>query len=73
MTPAASNGAQLVDFRVLRNGDAIRTFSAKASELRALLTAAIRCSGGDTAEISDYELEVLCAGETVTTFVALAT
>lgn len=76
-TDARSAARQLLDFRLIHNGDIIRKFTAEvdtslASELRALLTAAIRRSGGDIAEIRDYELEVLRAGEIVTTFIALA-
>lgn len=76
-TTTASNDRPLVDFRVLYKGNAIRSFTAeaditKASDLRALLASAIRRSGGDTAEIGDYELEILRTGETLTTFVALA-
>lgn len=75
--PAAVGETRLLDLEVRQLGKPITKFRAEADpdsakDLRQLLLGAIRRSGGDLADIGDYELAVSEAGsaDLMTTFVA---
>jgi hypothetical protein len=76
-TQASVGEVRLLDLEVRQLGRPIAKFRAEADpesskDLRQLLVGAIRRSGGDLADIGDYELDVRLAGsgDLVTTFVA---
>jgi integrase len=75
--PSAESAPTSLDLELRQLGETIAKFRADAdpadnADLRRLLVGAIRRSGGDLAEISDYELVVCLAGSSdpTTTFVA---
>lgn len=73
-------GAQLLDVAVRHLGKVLTQFSVEAdprapTELRQILAATILRTGGEPAEISQYDMEVREAGEEkiLTTFVSMTT
>jgi len=66
----------LVELRLRAAGAVLSSFSAEAdpnsvADLGALLRSAVRRAAGESANVSDYELELVVAGVVTRTFVVV--